>query len=82
MAKASENIKIYHNANGPDISTVSRRVIEKDGLTFKDIDGSGEVNAVNDWRLPAAERAAAYVKELTVDEKIGQLFYSDWRMGP
>lgn len=80
--KASEQVKLYKNANGPVIGTVSRKVIEKDGLYFKDIDGTGEVTAVNDWRLSPAERAAAYVKTLTVDEKIGQLFTSDWRMGP
>ncbi len=80
--KASENFKLYKNPNGPDITTVARPVIEADGLYFKDIDGSGTVSTVNDWRLPAAERAAAYVKQMTVDEKIGQLFISDWRMGP
>lgn len=79
--KASDHVKRYPNQGGPTIGTVSRRVIEQDGLTFKDIDGSGEVTPVNDWRLPAAERAAAYVKTLTVDEKIAQLFISDWRMG-
>ena len=80
--KASDNFKTYKNPNGPDITTVARPIIEADGLYFKDIDGTGTVSAVNDWRLPAAERAAAYVKELTVDEKIAQLFISDWRMGP
>ncbi len=80
--KASDNLKYYLNPNGPTVAAVSRRVIEKDGLTFKDIDGTGEVTAVNDWRLSPAERAAAYVKTLTVDEKIAQLFISDWRMGP
>ena len=80
--KASDNFKRYQNPNGPDITTVSRKVIQQDGLYFKDIDGTGEVSAVNDWRLPAAERAAAYVKQMTVDEKISQLFISDWRMGP
>ncbi|MEF2836862.1 MAG: glycoside hydrolase family 3 N-terminal domain-containing protein [Oscillospiraceae bacterium] len=80
--KASENFKLFQNPNGPDITTVSRPIIEADGLYFKDIDGTGTVSAVNDWRLPSAERAAAYVKQLTLDEKIGQLFISDWRMGP
>ena len=80
--KASDNFKTYHNPNGPDITTVSRPILEADGLYFKDIDGSGTVSAVNDWRLPAEERAAAYVKQMTLDEKIGQLFISDWRMGP
>lgn len=79
--KASEHIKKYQNSEGPDIGVVSRRVIEKDGLTFKDIDGSGEVTPVNDWRLSPEERAAAYVRTLTVKEKIAQLFISDWRMG-
>ena len=80
--KASDNIKYYSNPNGPTITTVDRPVIEADGLYFKDIDGTGKVSPVNDWRLSPEERAAAYVKELTVDEKIAQLFISDWRMGP
>ena len=80
--KASERVKRYQNPNGPTISTVERKVIEQDGLYFKDIDGTGTVSAVNDWRLTPAERAKAYVKILTTSEKIGQIFTSDWRMGP
>ncbi len=80
--KASDHFQRYHNENGPEITTLSRPVIESDGLYFKDIDGTGTVSPVNDWRLPPEERAAAYVKLLTVEEKIAQLFISDWRMGP
>ena len=80
--KASDNFKTYVNPNGPTITTVTRGIIEADGLYFKDIDGSGVVSPVNDWRLSPAERAAAYVKQMTLDEKIGQLFISDWRLGP
>ena len=80
--KASTHFKTYRNPGGPVITTVARTVIEKEGLYFKDIDGSGEVSPVNDWRLSPEQRAAAYVKLLTTDEKIGQLFISDWRMGP
>ncbi len=79
--KASERIRHYRNADGPVISTVNRRIIQEGGLYFKDVDGSGTVSPVNDWRLPARERAAAYVKVLTVPEKLGQLFIADWRMG-
>ncbi|MBO5197200.1 MAG: glycoside hydrolase family 3 C-terminal domain-containing protein [Lachnospiraceae bacterium] len=79
--KASDHLKYYANEGGPVISTVTRKIIEKDGLFFKDIDGTGEVSAVNDWRIPAKERAQAYVETLTTEEKIGQLFISDWRMG-
>ena len=80
--KASDHFKVYENPNGPKISTLARPVIEEDGLYFKDIDGTGKVSKVNDWRLSPEERAAAYVKVMTVEEKIGQLFISDWRMGP
>lgn len=79
--KASDNITYYQNTDGPVIGTVSRKVIEKDGLYFKDLDGSGEFKEFDDWRLSPEERAKAYVKTLTVDEKIAQLFISDWRMG-
>lgn len=79
--KASEQLRYYKNQNGPMIGTVSRKILEKDGLYFKDIDGSGEFKEFDDWRLPAKDRARAYVKELTAKEKIAQLFISDWRMG-
>ena len=79
--KASDNIKYFVNPDGPVIGTVSRAIIERDGLYFKDLDGSGEFKPFDDWRLPADERARAYVEELTTEEKIAQLFISDWRMG-
>lgn len=79
--KASENLTYYQNEKGPVIGTVSRKVIEQDGLYFKDLDGSGTLQPYDDWRLPAGQRAEAYVKALTTDEKIAQLFISDWRMG-
>ena len=81
MSKASEHIKYYNNPNGPVISTVNRNIIEKDGLYFKDLDNSGEFKPFDDWRLPADERAKAYAEALTLEEKLGQLFVSDWRMG-
>ena len=79
--KASDSIRTYQNEGGATITTVSRKIIEKDGLYFKDIDGSGEFKAFDDWRLPPRERAEAYVKVLSVKEKIAQLFISDWRVG-
>ena len=80
--KASDHFRRYQNPGGPTITTVDRPVFQRDGLYFKDIDGTGSLTPVNDWRLPPEERAAAYAQALTVDEKIAQLFISDWRMGP
>jgi len=80
--KASEHVRFYQNPGGPTIGTMSRKIIENDGLFFKDIDGSGEVSTINDWRLDAEQRSEAYLNSLSLDEKIAQLFISDWRMGP
>lgn len=79
--KASELVKYYNNGNGPVIGTVHRNVLCQDGLYFKDIDGSGVMKDYNDWRLSPKQRAESYVKQLSVREKIGQLFIADWRMG-
>lgn len=79
--KASEQVQYVKNPNGPVIGTVSRQIIERDGLYFKDIDGSGVFQPFDDWRLPPQERAASLVRVLTTREKLGQLFISDWRMG-
>ena len=74
-------MKYYINENGPVIGTVNRNVLCQDGLYFKDIDGSGVMKDYNDWRLSPKQRAESYVKQLSVKEKIGQLFIADWRMG-
>ncbi len=79
--KATEQVRYYQNPDGPTIGTVSRDVIEQDGLYFKDLDGSGKFAPYDDWRLSPEERAEAYVQVLTLEEKIAQLFISDWRMG-
>ncbi len=79
--KATEKVRYYENPGGPVIGTVSREVIGKDGLYFKDLDGTGEFAPYDDWRLSPEERAKAYVEILTLEEKIAQLFISDWRMG-
>lgn len=73
--KASEQLRYYKNQNGPMIGTVSRKILEKDGLYFKDIDGSGEFKEFDDWRLPAKDRARAYVKELTAKEKLHSFLF-------
>lgn len=79
--KASDKIKAFQNRDGAIITTVSRKIIRKDGLYFKDLDGSGKLKAYDDWRLSPRKRAEEYVKVLTVKEKIAQLFISDWRVG-
>ena len=39
--KASDHAKFYPNPNGPTIGTMSRGIIEQDGLRFKDMPHTG-----------------------------------------
>ena len=79
--KASEKIRYYKNENGPEIGVTQQQVICEDGLYFRDINGDGKLNTYQDWRKSPKERAKALAAELSVDEKIGQLFLSSWKMG-
>lgn len=55
----------------PSLGTRSARLIEVDGLRFKDLDGDGRLTPYEDWRLPATERAADLVSRMTLEEKAG-----------
>lgn len=79
--KASEKVVYYHNENGPVIGAVTQKVIQEEGLYFRDINGDGKLSVYKDWRKSPKERAEALASELSVDEKIGQLFLSSWKMG-
>lgn len=46
-----------------------------DGLTFRDLDHDGVLAPYEDWRLPAAERAADLLGRTTLDERIGLLLH-------
>lgn len=55
----SEKIKTLKNVN-PDEKT-----IEKDGLTFRDLNGNGKLDDNEDYRKPAADRAAALLDAMS-----------------
>jgi beta-glucosidase len=56
-------------------------IIEVDGLQFRDLDGDGELAPFEDWRLPAAERAADLVARMSPEEKIGLMVINSRSMG-
>lgn len=51
-------------------------IIEADGLKFKDLNGNGELDAYEDWRLTSEERAKNLLNLMTEDEKIGLLWHA------
>lgn len=58
--------------------------VEEDGKTyaFKDMDGDGELDAWEDWRLPAAERAADLADRLSIEQVAGLMLFSGHERAP
>lgn len=66
----------YVEANGEQVAlSVADRdlLIEADGLLFKDLNKNGELDAYEDWRLSAEERADNLIAQFTLEELVGQL---------
>lgn len=55
----------------PNLQVRSKQLISVDGLDFKDLNGNGELDPYEDWRLTPPERAADLVSRMEVDEKVG-----------
>ena len=52
------------------------RILERDGLPFKDLARTGELLPYEDWRLPYEERAADLAGRLSVEEIAGLMCFS------
>ncbi|MDD6777544.1 MAG: hypothetical protein PUD91_00720 [Bacteroidales bacterium] len=52
------------------------KIIEVDGLPFKDFLGTGTLLPYEDWRLPAEERDADLASRLSIEEIAGLMLYS------
>ncbi|MCT9819870.1 glycoside hydrolase family 3 protein [Microbacterium sp. W1N] len=53
-----------------------------DTLAFKDLDGDGELDTFEDWRVEAAERAAAYAETLSAEQISGLMLFSSHERSP
>ena len=50
-------------------------LVETGGLRFKDLNRNGALDAYEDWRLPAAQRARDLVNRMTLEEKAGTMMH-------
>lgn len=65
---ATESIRYVENKNGPELgySALSGvKILEKDGLFFKNLSRTGVLQPWEDWRLSAKERAEDLARQLT-----------------
>lgn len=65
----------------PNLQTKAKKLIEVDGLTFKDLNGNGKLDPYEDWRLSTEERVDDLVSQMTLDEKVGMMLINSLFMG-
>ena len=73
---------LYENENGPTLGTALDRVIEQDGMVFRDLCGTGELLPFEDWRLSYDERARDLAARLPVEAIAGLMLYSPHQTVP
>ena len=57
----------------PVLNPHVKKIIEKDGYQFIDLNDNGELDVYEDWRLDADTRTEDLVSQMTVREKIAQM---------
>ena len=64
------------NEGGTTLGVASTdKLIQVDGLAFKDLNGNGKLDLWEDWRQGADERAAALAAQLTADEALALMLH-------
>ncbi|WP_238343777.1 glycoside hydrolase family 3 N-terminal domain-containing protein [Microbacterium sp. RG1] len=71
---------LSYSAEGP----IELLEVEDDGATyaFKDMNGNGELDTWEDWRLDSKERAAALADEMSIEQIAGLMLVSSHERSP
>ena len=77
-----KEIQFIQNPQGPTLGVTTTKLLQIDGLTFKDLEKDGQLAPYADWRLPARERAADLARRLSIEEIAGLMLYSPHQMVP
>ncbi|MGD0583618.1 MAG: glycoside hydrolase family 3 N-terminal domain-containing protein [Bacteroidales bacterium] len=59
----------------PVLGNRTAKIIESEGLKFKDLNKNGKLDKYEDWRLPVEERIADLISKMTLEEKVGLMFH-------
>ncbi|MCZ8511441.1 glycoside hydrolase family 3 C-terminal domain-containing protein [Paenibacillus filicis] len=70
-----------HSHKQPNLEARVKKIIEVDGLKFKDLNNSGKLEPYKDWRLSPRERAENLVSLMNLDEKVGMMLINTRKMG-
>ena len=65
----------------PVLGARAKQIIAVDGYEFKDLNGNGQLDPYEDWRLRVDRRIADLVARMTLDEKAGMMLIDSVNAG-
>ena len=80
-----ENYKLIYNEDGPTLGVAKDSdvpILEVDGLYFKNLSRSHQLEKYEDWRLVVKERAEDLAKRLSIKQIAGLMLYSSHQLIP
>ena len=76
---------LVHNRKGQTLGYSSASgisLLEERGYAFKDLNGNGELDPYEDWRLPSEQRISDLLTQMTVEQIAGLMLYSSHQAIP
>ena len=58
------------------------KVLDIDGMTFRDLNKNNELDQYEDYRLDTAQRVEDLISQMTLEEKVGTLFHPPVTINP
>ncbi len=77
--KETGQFVLVENADGPTLGYSPKsgvKILEIDGLKFKDLNKNGKLDPYEDWRLPVDERAKDLASKMSIEQIAGLMLYS------
>lgn len=65
----------------PTLGSRTGKILNVDGLEFRDLDGDGSLSPYEDWRLSSADRARDLVSRMSTEEKAGMMLIGSHHPG-
>ncbi len=84
-AQQPTTFEIVKNNNGPALGYAPSsgvKILQLNGLSFKDLNKNGKLDRYEDWRLPIEVRAKDLAAKMTVEQIAGLMLYSSHQMIP
>lgn len=78
-----DNRLVLHNEGGNDLSyhpNTGVQILQSDGYAFKDMNGNGQLDSYEDWRLPLNERIDDFTKRFGLWQCNDTLYYQNGTM--